>query len=398
MKKLLLILLCLPLLFNSCSKKDNISIKQEQMITWELNFGDDFWDAARSVIQSIDSSYIVSHSASTISGENKSYLSKVSYYGDVVWHKVILMRHSMGGDNLLQTNNGDLVICGQTEIGYDVYLSKTDIDGTLIWENTFEALNNQMSLNARSIIETLDGGYLICANLAGFDGISTETHLIKTDFNGTLEWEQVITNSFALRLPSLALSANGGYIICGNKNNGNDFDIHLVKTDDNGNQQWTQTFGGISYNEAYDIKSTLDGGYIICGETSSIGFGEEDAFLIKTDNLGNKEWENTYGGSIEDGGQSVIQTNDGGFALCGFTTSLSTTVGEGDVYLVKTNNNGAEQWYKTYGGIREDWAHSIIQTDDGGFLMCGGTYSYGDIDGITDVYLLKIDANGEINN
>ena len=117
-----------------------------------------------------------------------------------------------------------------------------------------------------------------------------------------------------------------------------------------------------------------------------------------TVNLGNKEWDNTYGGSIEDGGQSVIQTNDGGFALCGFTTSFATTVGEGDVYLVKTNNNGAEQWYKTYGGSDEDWGHSIIQTDDGGFLMCGGTYSYGDIDGITDVYLLKTDANGDINN
>ena len=99
------------------------------------------------------------------------------------------------------------------------------------------------------------------------------------------------------------------------KQNGNDFDIHLVKTDDNGNQQWTQTFGGISYNEAYDIKSTLDGGYIICGEKGLWGAGDDrDAYLIKTDNLGNKEWENTYGGSIEDGGQSVIQTDDGGFS------------------------------------------------------------------------------------
>jgi hypothetical protein len=359
MKKLLLILLCFPLIY-SCSKDDNISINQEQMITWELNFGDDLWDVATSVIQSIDSSYIVSHSGIAFgnSGESKSYLSKVSYYGDIIWTK----------------------------------------EANISFPSVFPPLSNQMSLT--SIIETVDGGYLMSVNLASINNaISTETHLIKTDFNGTLEWEQVITNSFALRLPSLALSANGGYIICGGYNtSGNDLDIHLVKTDDNGNQQWTQTFGGISNDEAYDIKSTLDGGYIICGETSSIGFGEEDAFLIKTDNLGNKEWENTYGGSVEDGGQSVIQTNDGGFALCGFTTSLSTTVGKGDVYLVKTNNNGAEQWYKTYGGSEEDWGCSIIQTDDGGFLMGGGTYSYGDIDGVTDVYLLKTDANGDINN
>ena len=383
MKKLLLILLCLTVLLNSCSKDDNISINQEQMITWELNFGDDLWNSAQSVIQSIDSSYIVSHSGIAFgnSGEGKSYLSKVSYYGDIIWTKE-------GYNFISQKSNGDLVMLGS--IGSDIYLFKTDIDGTIIWQNTFGALSNQMSLT--SIIETVDGGYLMSVNS------TAETHLIKTDFNGTLEWEQVITNSFALRLPSLALSANGGYIICGNKNNGNDFDIHLVKTDDNGNQQWTPTFGGISNDVAYDIKSTLDGGYIICGETSSIGFGEEDAFLIKTDNLGNKEWENTYGGSVEDGGQSVIQTNDGGFALCGFTTSLSTTVGKGDVYLVKTNNNGAEQWYKTYGGSEEDGGYSIIQTDDGGFLMGGGTYSYGDIDGVTDVYLLKTDANGNINN
>ena len=164
----------------------------------------------------------------------------------------------------------------------------------------------------------------------------------------------------------------------------------MIKTDANGNESWAQTFGGSYDDEGSCVQQTSDGGYIITGDTYSYSTNSENVYLIKTDVNGNEIWSQTLGGSAADFGRSVQQTSDGGYIIVGGTFSYGT--GSADVYLIKTDADGNESWSQTFGGSSWDEGWSVQQTSDGGYILAGWTYSYGV--GQRDVYLIKADANG----
>ena len=103
-------------------------------------------------------------------------------------------------------------------------------------------------------------------------------------------------------------------------------------------------------------------------------------------------WEQTYGETDYDFGYSVQQTNDGGYIITGISESYGS--GDNDVYLIKTDGNGLEQWTKTFGGTNDDRGRDVQQTVDGGYIICGETRANGD----PNVYLIKTDANGNITS
>ena len=152
-----------------------------------------------------------------------------------------------------------------------------------------------------------------------------------------------------------------------------------------------RTYGGSLINEGRSVQQTLDGGYIIAGSTSSFGYGATDVLLIKTDSLGNGVFMKTYGGSNVDIGYSVLQLSDSGYVVAGYTNSFGN--GGYDAYLVRTDKNGDTLWTKTYGGADWDFVYSLKQTSDGGFVMAGNTYSYGN--GSSDAWVLKTNSNGD---
>ena len=150
---------------------------------------------------------------------------------------------------------------------------------------------------------------------------------------------------------------------------------------------WTKTFGGTDWDGGSSVQQTTDGEYIIAGSTSS--FGNEDVYLIKTDEKGDSLWTKTFGG----GGSSVQKTADGGYIITGGTFFFGN--GDEDVYLIKTDDSGNEEWTKTFGGADEEGGSSVQQTTDGGYIICGNTESFGN--GGSDVYLIKTDENGNIS-
>jgi hypothetical protein len=154
-----------------------------------------------------------------------------------------------------------------------------------------------------------------------------------------------------------------------------------------------KTISGPENEWGNSLIQTSDGGYAIGGTTTSFGAGLSDAYLVKLDANGNLQWTKIIGGKDFEDGYSLIQTSDGGYAIGGQTNSSGA--GGYDVYLVKLDANGNLQWTKTIGGKKDDVGlMSLIQTSDGGYAIAGATNSFGAGNG--DVYVVKLDANGNL--
>jgi hypothetical protein len=174
---------------------------------------------------------------------------------------------------------------------------------------------------------------------------------------------------------SIQNTADGGFVIAGlTRPMGSDFDdFYVVKINSEGDTLWTRTYGGAGDDQAYSIQQTPDGGFMIAGVTNSYGAGGRDAYVVKTDALGDSLWTRTYGGSGDDGARSLQQTTDGGCVIAGFTDSFDA--GGHDFYLVKINALGDTLWTRTYGG-EIDQAYSVQQTTDGGYVLAGLTVGW----------------------
>ncbi|MBN8567927.1 MAG: T9SS type A sorting domain-containing protein [Flavobacteriales bacterium] len=156
--------------------------------------------------------------------------------------------------------------------------------------------------------------------------------------------------------------------------------------------QFQFTIGGTNDELTRSIIKANDNEYVFAGETKSFGAGLSDMYIVKFTSSGSLSWMFAVGGTGNDVSMSVIQTSDGGFALAGYTNSFGA--GDYDFYIVKLNSSGSIQWSKTIGGTGTEYAYSIKQTNDGGFIAAGFTYTYGA--GDADAFFVKLDGNGNI--
>ncbi|MCP5097322.1 MAG: hypothetical protein GY943_17390 [Chloroflexi bacterium] len=193
---------------------------------------------------------------------------------------------------------------------------------------------------------------------------------------------------------NLIQARDGGYAIVGYTSSPDAMreDVYLVRMDYQGEILWSQIYGGEGRDNGWDLLETEDGGFIIVGFTNSFGAGEMDIYLIRVDVDGNMIWEHTYGGPNSEFGWALAQTDDGGYVLAGQTDSFGA--GEEDGYLVKVNAQGEELWSQTFGGEQEDRLFSIDLSADSGFVLVGTTRSFGL--GERDLYLVKTNNSGEL--
>ncbi|HOQ40376.1 MAG TPA: hypothetical protein PK561_08220, partial [Fervidobacterium sp.] len=213
--------------------------------------------------------------------------------------------------------------------------------------------------------------------------------------DGSLAWEKTFGGSGEDQAASIQQTTDGGYIVAGYTYSfgvGNS-DIYVLKLNSDGSLAWEKTFGGSGEDYTYSIQQTTDGGYIVAGWTNSFGVGNSDVYVLKLNSDGSLEWQKTFGGNGEDQATSIQQTTDGGYIVAGGTTSFGA--GNYDVYVLKLNSDGSLAWQKTSGGNGGDWALSIQQTTDEGYIVAGYTNSFGS--GDYDVYILKLDSNGELH-
>jgi len=326
---------------SATGKKDVYLIKIDAYgdEVWEKTFGEkDYYDVGDSVQQTSDGGYIVAGRKSWYgAGSADVYLIKVDVNGSKVWEKTFGGREYHAKNSVQQTSDGGYIIAG--ERSSDVCLIKTDANGSKVWEKTFGEPSPD---KVNSVQQTSDDGYIIAGATTPFAGGAGahDVYLIKTDVNGSEVWEKTFGGGNADEGASVQQTSDGGYVIAGmtySYGSGKS-DVYLIKTDSNGNKVWEKTFGGSGEDVGTSIRQTSDGGYIVVGWTDSYGAGKDDVYLIKTDTSGNKVWEKTFGGSGEDDwGRSVQQTSDGGYIIAGVTFSYGSS---GDIYLIKTDANG----------------------------------------------------------
>jgi len=252
----------------------------------------------------------------------------------------------------------------------------TIVKAGIIWDETFGGGENEEGF---CIVNTTDGGYIIVGFTESFGAGDSDVWLIKTDENGTMMWNQTFGGIDDDEGRCVAQTSDGGYIITGSTSTfgAGWSDVWLIKTDENGNMMWDKTYGGTGIDEAECVQQTSDGGYIITGELEFEvdSVYHDDIWLIKTDENGDMMWNQTFGGTDDEEANWVLQTSDGGYIIVGYTWSYGTAE-TSDVWLIKTDEEGNKEWDKTYDKGDFDVGECVLQTADGNYIIVGTTISY----------------------
>lgn len=266
----------------------------------------------------------------------------------------------------------------------------------IIWEQNYGGSDRD---EPNSMVPTADGGYLLVGYTKSNDGDvggnqgTIDFWIVKIDALGEKQWEQNFGGSDVEIAQSVQNTPDGGYLISGSSssNDGDIFirhgsvDVWVVKTDALGNKEWEKTFGGFDSDYAYSMIPTTDGHYILAGSSASDNddltgnYGADDVWVMKFDLTGEIIWQKNYGGSQIDVGNSIWETADGGYIVAGSTRSsdgdVDVNLGIEDCWIIKLDGQGNLQWEKTYGGTQTDVADKIHPTSDGGFVVLGRSYS-----------------------
>lgn len=360
-------------------------------------------------------------------GNNDLWLVKLDSLGNIEWQK------SYGGDSneiglsVITTLDGGYAVCGYTESNnfdvsgnhglYDVWIIKLDSIGNLQWQKCYGGTLNETGVGIK---QTSDGGYIASSNthsnngdVSGYHG-NTDFWVFKIDGVGNLQWQKCLGGSDQELCNSIDTTDDGGYVITG-LTSSSDGDVTsiigsdnywVVKLDAGGNIVWEKCYGGMSgFDYPHVIKLTSDGGFILNGETISTdgdvtgNHGEFDFWVIKLDRNGNLQWEKCLGGSSYDRGESIMQTNDGGYIASGTSASIDGQVsfnngGFGDFWMVKLDSSGNVLWDISLGSIGEDISYTVHQLTDFTYAASGNINSGGgDVTnfhgGMTDYWIVK---------
>jgi hypothetical protein len=328
----------------------------------------------------------------------------------VEWQKNLPSELGISATCIIQTSDGGYAVGGDCDYKTGVppgYLVKLNSSGNIEWNQSYaKYTTNKFTDNIQALLQTKDEGYALL--IGG-------SELIKTNSEGKVLWN--ITFNLANVASSMVQTNDGGYVVTGYAtinqvlNGRYESNFWLAKFNSAGAQLWNKTFGNPANTEAFSVIQTSEGGYALTGKISSSNINQEFYFwLVKTDSIGDEQWNKTFGSpGYDNEANSVIQTSDGGYVLAGFTNAYRS--GDYDAQLVKTDSSGNLSWTQTYAGTGQltytnlptvfgsngsngnNYAYSVIQTSDGGLAFIG-TSEYEPGTSSTVAWLVKTDSTG----
>jgi uncharacterized delta-60 repeat protein len=366
--------------------------------TWAKTYGGGAEEEAWTVQQTSDGGYLVGGYTYSFGAGNTDYwVVRLAADGAVIWQR------SYGGakydlaDLVYQTCDGGYVVTGQsTSFGAgnrDMWLLKLAADGSVQWQKAYGGPGDD---EAVGIEQTTDGGYIMAGETNSYGAGDWDVWILKLAADGAVLWQKTYggTNLETSSADPIQQTADGGYIVTGLTRSfgagGND--VLVFKLDTQGVVQWQKTYGGPGDDQAHSVRQTNDGGYAVAGFSGSFGAGGLDIWVLKLNAQGTPQWQKTLGTGGTEVAWSVYHTADGGCVVTG-STSSNTAVST-DCWVLKLDATGVLQWQKKFGGSRWDDGESVRPTGDGGYVVAGGTSSFGA--GNEDVWVLKLDASGSI--
>ena len=294
------------------------------------------------------------------------------------------------GWSIDQTLDGGFIMGGMSI--YKAVLIKIDNNGQLEWNRIYEKSDDD---NINSVKQTSDGGYIATGYSINDDTWDYEAWTFKLDSMGEIEWEDVYAvNNKGNQGEDIIEASDGGFVITGNQdNNGDNAKAFLRKYSSSGEVLWNKTFSSSNYNEGLSLIEASDLSLVFVG-FSGTSHGAYKHFMVRTDADGNQIWEKRFGNNTQQSLNSVCEDLDGGFVATGYTNNYD------DLYIVKRNSEGDQEWQKVIDySEMDDWdtdqGNDIILASDGGFYILGSTNMYPSSSGQDDFWLIKTNSNGD---
>ena len=372
-----------------------VSLNDKGKQIWQESYGGRGADGGNYAVEVSDGGNImVGYTDAYGNGKNDIWLIKTDFTGEKEWSNVYGGSKDDYGWGVAESPDKGFVIVGET-FSYgngqsDVYLFKVDSLGNKIWENTFGGIAEDVGY---SIANANDGGYVIACQTRSYGKGGSDGMLVKFNSNGDKEWEKLFGGKGFDYFRSIIKHSKNGYIVSGGTRSFSEGDSEawILSVDDNGFLIWQNTYGDNGEDGFNMVKETTNNGYIAVGYSSSFfSSGMSDIFMAKIDSLGNKVWQKYHGGKQEDRGYAVWQCVDGGYIIAGETSSYGN--GKNDIWVIKTNSIGAENWNTTFGGNGVDIGRSIKELPSGGFII-SGTSTISNLS--FDAILIKTDNKGK---
>lgn len=415
-----------------------------QNIEWQRSLGGKYSEYLFSSVSTPDNGYLMAGSSlseeqnTDIKSSLNYYLYKMNEQGFEEWHKTF---GGKGNDFLYSialTKDGGYILGGSSDSGIsgtkkdscrgseDYWIIKLNAEGEEEWQKTIGGSGMDKLL---SIEQTSDLGYIIGGSSdSGISGDKTENGrgnmdywIVKTDKTGKLQWQKTLGGRYFDLLRSIK-ETKDGYILAGYSNSPKSEDKEqdnigigdywLVKLDKNGNKIWEKTIGGDKDDQLYSMEITNDGGYILAGSSNSSRSNAKekenannkstDIWLIKTDEFGESQWQQTLSIGEINLVTKIIQNKDGSYLIAGnsliqkYNKKTSENKTQSDYTAIKISEKGEVLWKKTYGGDGADVLQSVIETRDGGYVLSGTSDSKAEGDkteeskGLNDFWILKL--------
>jgi len=261
-------------------------------IDWQKTFGGANDDVAYSIQQTSDGGYIVAGQSSSLGNPlGDIWILKLASNGDVFWDKTYGTGSSTA-NCIRQTLDGGYIAAGETYSSgtgsADFWVLKLDANGDLQpgWPKTYGGTYRDA---ANSIQQTSDGGYIVAGETSSSGANIPDFLILKLDSSGIVQWQKTYGESGYDIARSIQQTLDGGYIVAGetSSSGAGNADFWILKLNANGDIVWQKTYGGSNDDIARSIQQTLDGGFIVAGETSSSGAGYADFWILKIDENGN---------------------------------------------------------------------------------------------------------------
>ena len=360
----------------------------------ERTFGGGVNDTAQGVAVLADGGFaLVGLTGSKGAGKYDFWLVRTDHAGELLFDQTYGGTETDEARSVAALPDSSFAIAGSSQSkgshgGRDFWLVRTDAAGKEVWSTFYGSAKDEF---AEAIVALADGGFAVLGHTEAVGSKWWDMWLVRTDKAGKQTWTQSYGGVDDERGYALAVLGDGGLALAGytGSKGAGKHDMWLVRTDKDGKAIWDATYGGADHDEARAV-AAVSGGFILAGATRSKGAGNYDFWLVRTDSGGKALWDRTHGGKDHDEARGLAVIPQGGFAMVGYTESAGA--GFADMWLVRTDTLGNLDWQQTYGGGAIDEGRSVTVFPDGNFALTGFTTSSGS--GLEDFWLVRIDAWG----